>query len=52
MTEIVQKAQAVQAAHKEATRYITAYQDTLVQWTDEEGRIQIGSYLEFLASRA
>ena len=52
MTDLLEKAQAVQAAHKEAIRYITAYQDTLVQWTDEEGRIQIGSYIEFLASRA
>jgi hypothetical protein len=51
MTDIQDKAQAVQAAHKEVTRYITAYQDTLVQWTDEEGRLQIGSYMEFLSSR-
>lgn len=52
MTDLLEKAQAVQAAHKETTRYITAYQDTLVQWTDKEGVFYIGSYLEYLASRA
>lgn len=51
MTEIVKKAEAAQAAHNSVTRYIYEYQNTLVQWTDEEGRIQIGTYAEFLLSR-
>jgi len=46
-----QKAKAALSSHQSTTRYIQAYQDTLVQWTDEEGRIQIGTYTEFLASR-
>lgn len=52
MTDILERTQAVQAAHQETTRYITAYQNTLVQWTDKEGVLYIGSYLEYLASRA
>jgi hypothetical protein len=49
--KLAKDAKAVQAAHKETVRSIIAYQDTLVSWVDEEGRLQIGSYVEFLLAR-
>lgn len=49
---LVDQAFAAQNAHNQTTRYIHAYQNTLVQWTDTEGISYIGTYLEFLASRA
>jgi len=47
MSELNTKAQAVQAAQESTIRYINSYQDTLVQWIDEEGRIQIDTFLNY-----
>jgi len=47
MSELNNQAQAVQAAQESTTRYINSYQNTLVQWVDEEGRIQIDTFLNY-----